>query len=157
MTTITARLSPIVGPRDLDAITQLHTAAASHFAYDASRLERQWTVLSGDDDHVQVWAIAWPPGSSTGWHDHGTADGAFRVVQGTLREHVWIGYDAASDLPVGRGRHFTDSHVHDVRNETSQWAVSVHAYHPVLQSMTRYEVRDGQLVISGRDQEGSAW
>ncbi|MFC6704486.1 cysteine dioxygenase [Flexivirga alba] len=156
MTTIARSSTHPITPRDLDAITAGYADALSRFGYDETRPERQWAVLSTDDD-VQVWAIAWPPGSATGWHDHGSAYGAFRVVQGTLREHVWVGYDAASDLVVGRSRHFTDRHIHDVRNETTHWAVSVHAYHPALQSMTRYEVRDDQLVLSGRDEDGLSW
>jgi hypothetical protein len=54
MTTLTPHLAPAVGPRDVHTITRLHSAAASRFVYDETRLERQWTVLSGGDDHVQV-------------------------------------------------------------------------------------------------------
>lgn len=157
MTTITHRFTHPVTPRDLDSIIDEHADAALRFAYDDTRPERQWTIVSAPDDSVQVWAIAWPPGSSTGWHDHGSAHGAFGVLRGTLREHVWVGYDAAADLVAGRSRHFTDRHIHDVRNESTDWAVSVHAYHPSLQSMTRYEVRGDHLVLSGRDEEGAAW
>ncbi|MEO7079765.1 MAG: hypothetical protein ABIY38_12815, partial [Rhodococcus sp. (in: high G+C Gram-positive bacteria)] len=34
--------------------------------------------------YLEVWLVAWPSGVATGWHDHGSASGAFHVVQGSL-------------------------------------------------------------------------
>ncbi|NNG38574.1 cysteine dioxygenase family protein [Flexivirga sp. ID2601S] len=156
MTTLTHTVSTALTPRQLLSIAHLFTDEALRFGYDETSAERQWTALT-TADQVQVWAIAWPPGSSTGWHDHGTAFGAFVTVRGSLREHAWHGYETISELDAGRGKHFTDKHIHDVRNESDEWAVSVHAYFPVLQEMSRYALVAGELVLTGVDTEGESW
>ena len=34
----------------------------------------------------EVWLLGWTPGQSVGLHDHGPANGAFIIVDGTLTE-----------------------------------------------------------------------
>ena len=56
-------------------------------------------LLSTDD--LQLWLITWPSGASTGWHDHGTASGAFITLRGELVEHTWD--DDVQRLELGAG------------------------------------------------------
>ena len=57
---------------------------------DPAPNERAWQRLSSTED-VELWLIAWPPGASTDWHDHGVAAGAFTVLCGQLVEHTFRG------------------------------------------------------------------
>lgn len=130
---------------------------------DATSSERQWLELARTPN-LQVWLILWPTGTSTGWHDHGVASGAFTVVDGIIDEHNWQGlhtpdggHENRSRLRTGRGRAFGRTYIHDVRNTGPQPALTVHAYSPELVAMTRYDVVDGRLQQLGVDREGGAW
>jgi predicted metal-dependent enzyme (double-stranded beta helix superfamily) len=118
--------------------------------------ERQWVLLLSTDD-VQLWLIAWPPGASTGWHDHGNAHGAFTTLQGALVEHSWDDDVQRLELGPGDARAFSSGHVHDVRNDSDRPALSLHAYSPRLTTMTRSEVSGGWLVASGVERAGESW
>ena len=110
--------------------------------------EGRWYEQIRVDDALELWLISWLPGQSTGFHDHGGANGAFGVVWGQLDEHVVRGatVSAVNPVPAGRVRAFGKRHVHDVRNaSTSSVAVSVHAYSPPLSAMTRYDLTAGGL------------
>jgi predicted metal-dependent enzyme (double-stranded beta helix superfamily) len=118
--------------------------------------ERTWQrVESGPD--ADIWLITWPVGSSTGWHDHGAASGAFVVLQGALTEYVWTGVAKASTLEAPGVREFDGSHIHDVVNHGAETAVSVHAYAPSLAAMTRYELVRGRLQVTSVEQRGELW
>jgi predicted metal-dependent enzyme (double-stranded beta helix superfamily) len=111
--------------------------------------EGRWYEQIRVDDALELWLISWLPGQSTGFHDHGGANGAFGVVWGQLDEHVvrGAGVSAVNPVPAGRVRSFGPRHVHDVRNSsTGSVAVSVHAYSPPLSAMTRYDLAAGGLV-----------
>jgi predicted metal-dependent enzyme (double-stranded beta helix superfamily) len=100
-------------------------------------------------DDYEVWLLSWLPGQQTGFHDHGSSAGAFAVTLGSLSERgVRAGrpqLSARSVMPGGV-RTFGPRYLHDVRNEGSQPAVSIHAYSPPLSSMRRFEVgADGRL------------
>ena len=96
----------------------------------------------------ELWLISWLPGQSTGFHDHGGANGAFGVVWGQLDEHLpRRAGPLARQVTAGRVRSFGQRHVHDVRNSSvDSVAVSVHAYSPPLSAMTRYELTACGLV-----------
>ncbi|MGX1880287.1 cysteine dioxygenase [Streptomyces sp. NPDC055287] len=114
---------------------------------------RTWVRLDGPGGS-EAWLIGWPPGTGTGWHDHGGSHGAFAAAAGTLREESlaariptegWKtleladGVDRERELTAGRGRAFGAHHVHQVLNESAnEHAVSVHAYYPPLPMMRRY-------------------
>ena len=117
--------------------------------------DRTWVRVQSDVA-ADIWLITWPVGSSTGWHDHGSASGAFAVLAGSLTEYVWTGVATASTLH-GSVREFDGSHIHDVVNHGTQTAVSVHAYAPSLAAMTRYELVRGRLQVSSVEQRGSSW
>ncbi|MCM3554319.1 cysteine dioxygenase [Janibacter melonis] len=122
---------------------------------DADPHERTWLQLAGAP-HLQVWLIRWPPGTSTGWHDHGRAVGAFTVVRGALTERTRVAQVQEERLGAGDGRAFGASHVHDVVNLGEDEAVSIHAYSPSLEQMTHYDLVDGRLRPAGVERR-EAW
>jgi hypothetical protein len=114
---------------------------------------RTWIRLDGPGGS-EAWLISWPPGTGTGWHDHGGSHGAFATAAGTLREdslavrlptegwrtlELAEGVDRSRELGAGSGRAFGQHHVHEVRNESvTEHAISVHAYYPPLPLIRRY-------------------
>jgi hypothetical protein len=121
---------------------------------------RTWLRLDGPGGS-EAWLIGWPPGTGTGWHDHGGSHGAFVTAAGELNEQSlaarlptegWKtleladGVDRERQLAAGQGRAFGAHHVHEVINPSTQrHAVSVHAYYPPLPLMRRYS-RTGQML-----------
>ncbi|MGW1076518.1 cysteine dioxygenase [Streptomyces sp. NPDC002537] len=121
---------------------------------------RTWIRLTGPGGS-EAWLIGWPPGSGTGWHDHGGSHGAFAAASGQLTEQSlttqlptegWKmleladGVDREQQLSDGRGKAFGPHHVHQVFNASrTGHAVSVHAYYPPLPMMRRYS-RAGQVL-----------
>ncbi|MFH8616992.1 cysteine dioxygenase [Streptomyces sp. NPDC017979] len=113
---------------------------------------RTWVRLDGPGGS-EAWIIGWPPGTGTGWHDHAESVGAFATAVGELTEHSlaarlpargWKtlelseGLDRERRLTSGQSRGFGRHHVHEVLNESSEHAVSVHAYHPPLPLIRRF-------------------
>ena len=111
---------------------------------------------------VQIWVLSWLPGQGTPLHDHGRSGGAFAVVRGALTERV-VGtgpagvHESSTWLGVGRLRQFGAHYVHQVRNEDTEPAVSVHVYTPALREMNTYDVRDGELLRTGTERAGVDW
>lgn len=153
-------------------LTQL-LAAATRLAAEpgvADRLatepdQRTWLSLDAGPG-TRAWLIAWPPGTGTGWHDHGGASGAMVALAGELTErsvevpadHV---YGQAIALPDGvgsvrplraeTGRAFGGRHIHEVVNHGAQIAYSVHVYAPDLDLMRHYAVSGESLVLVGME------
>jgi mannose-6-phosphate isomerase-like protein (cupin superfamily) len=103
------------------------------------------------DDAVEVWLIAWAPGASTGFHDHGTAVSAFTVLTGSLVEHNWLGGLQLADVGPGDARAHDAGHVHDLRNVGSGPALSLHAYAPRLDAMHRYRFLGDRISLIGAE------
>ena len=122
---------------------------------DLTLPERTWVRVEHGDD-ADIWLITWPAGSSTGWHDHGSASGAFVVLEGQLTEYVWTGVATATTLQSPGAREFDGSHIHDVVNHGVRTAVSLHAYAPSLAAMTRYELVRGRLQVTSVE-ERETW
>lgn len=132
---------------------------------------RTWLRLNGPGGS-EAWVIGWPPGTGTGWHDHGGSRGAFATARGRLTEESlaaripaegWKtleladGVDRERQLTAGRGRAFGPHHVHQVINETEEeHAVSVHAYYPPLPLMRRYS-RTGALLRLEQVERPGEW
>lgn len=170
--TATDTLSVPVRPTDARlAVLPLLQALREHAAepdldqlVDVHATERRWLELASTPD-LQVWLISWPPGATTGWHDHGEAHGAFTTIRGRLTEEAWepgrTGSVTAGPVrrTLGRGdaRAFNDRHVHNVTNTGRVPAVSVHAYSPRLTTMTRYDVSTGRLEVTGVERTGADW
>ena len=146
-----------------DRFDAARTALAEHLGthdplahVDLAVQERTWTRV-GTGVGADVWLITWPAGSSTGWHDHGAASGAFVVLTGSLTEYVWTGVATAATLAASTVREFDGSHIHDVVNHGTETAVSLHAYAPGLAAMTRYELVRGRLQVTSVEQRGESW
>ncbi|MDH6125616.1 cysteine dioxygenase family protein [Kitasatospora sp. GP82] len=110
--------------------------------------ERWYERLERTEDY-EVWLISWLPGQSTGFHDHGGSRGAFAVTLGELEE-LSLGGPGQGLLirrvTSGTARAFGPDFLHDVRNTATGLAVTIHAYSPPLDSMSRYELRAEGLV-----------
>ncbi|WP_281711227.1 cysteine dioxygenase [Dermacoccus nishinomiyaensis] len=97
--------------------------------------------------HLQMWAISWPAGSTSEWHDHGRATGAFVVVKGALREKRWVrGTTVSAIVEAGESRTFAGDLVHRTAPVGDAPALSVHAYAPSLVGARTYEMVAGSLV-----------
>jgi predicted metal-dependent enzyme (double-stranded beta helix superfamily) len=155
----------ILTPQQLAAeVRRLTASPAEWVARVRLDPEGRWYEQIHMGDAYELWLISWLPGQSTGFHDHGGANGAFGVVWGQLDEYQVSGGALPAGLPAtaslaglpattvrpvtaGTVRSFGPRHVHDVRNaETGSVAVSVHAYSPPLSAMTRYDLTPGGLV-----------
>ena len=150
--TIATTKPRLLTPPQLAAeVRRLISAPADWVARVRLDPEGRWYEQIPVTDECELWLISWLPGQSTGFHDHGGANGAFGVVWGQLDEHV-VARGATSSsagklLPAGAVRSFGPRHVHDVRNSSAgSVAVSVHAYSPPLSAMTRYDLTAGGLV-----------
>ncbi|MCP3769009.1 cysteine dioxygenase [Streptomyces sp. MAR25Y5] len=148
--------TPVTGPSQADLLGFVRRVAADAELVASLPLApegRTWVRLDGPAGS-EAWLIGWPPGTGTGWHDHGESLGAFMTASGELKENSlsvrlptdgWKtlelndGVDRERRLAAGQGRAFGRHHVHEVLNESpEQHAVSVHAYYPPLPLMRRY-------------------
>ncbi|MBS9374681.1 cysteine dioxygenase [Rhodococcus sp. B50] len=129
--------------------------------------ERWYTRLDVTDDY-EVWLLSWLPGQRTGIHDHGGSAGAFAVAQGGVREDTvdqpWSeGLPgqrvtlSSTHLAAGATRRFDSRHVHEVVNDGPVPAVTVHAYAPALDSMSRYRLVNGILTLATSERAGDDW
>jgi hypothetical protein len=124
--------------------------------FDAGRRWFRRLELTGD---YEVWLLSWLPGQSTGFHDHGSASGAFAVAQGRIQERTAAGAGQVRHRTVTRGtvRSFGARHVHDVGNAFADRAISVHAYSPPLTAMRRYELTGSGLVQIATEHAEQDW
>lgn len=136
--------------RDLDD-PELRALAAS-IAADPSLWGEELDVSDGRrryrslfrDEHVDVWLLAWAPGSDTGWHDHDVSSGAVAVARGRLVEHnpALFGPEVATRVDAGAVFAFGPDHIHRLTpvDGDDAGAVSVHVYSPPLQRLGQYHV-----------------
>ncbi|HVN51805.1 MAG TPA: cysteine dioxygenase family protein [Acidimicrobiales bacterium] len=94
------------------------------------------------DLECDAWVITWAPGTGLARHDHGGAEGAMAVLEGTLVERHGRTWAPATFrrrvLDTGSVVAFGADHIHDVRNEGVAPAISLHVYAPSLDSMHFY-------------------
>jgi len=92
----------------------------------------------------EVWLLGWTPGQAVGLHDHGGANAAFFVVDGTLTETVAVDRTSRTlvdrSIPAGSAGVVRAGQIHDVANRSSTLATSIHAYSKPLRSMGFYDV-----------------
>ncbi|MCB5910546.1 cysteine dioxygenase [Streptomyces pinistramenti] len=162
------------GPGAAELLDFVRRTAADHALVDSLPLDpegRTWLRLDGPGGS-EVWLIGWPPGTGTGWHDHGGSLGAFATARGELTEQAlavrlptegWKtleladGVDREHTLSDGRGRAFGPHHVHDVLNASQDnHAVSVHAYYPPLPLIRRYS-RTGPVLRLEEVEQPEEW
>ena len=112
------------------------------------------------DEHSEAWLLTWLPGQGTDIHDHGGSEGAFVILRGTLSEWTPGGLRSRGRtrrLRGGEVRPFGAQHVHRVRNDAPEPAISLHVYAPRLETMTRYAHVAGCLVPLATDRAGADW
>jgi hypothetical protein len=125
---------------------------AGQYPFVDFNAEERWHQRIYRDPRIDIWLITWLPTQGTQLHDHGGSSGAFTVLSGTLTESVPSGYADGrvqirdDERPAGQTVKFGRHYIHDVRNTSSEPAISVHAYSPPLASMTFYDVTAGDLV-----------
>ena len=139
-----------IGPAQLPGIVARATDRPGDWLnmvrFDASRRWYQRLVL---EEAFEVWLLSWLPGQHTGFHDHGPSAGAFAVAVGCLSERIARdGRPALDTRPVPRGSvlSFGPDYVHEVRNDSTEPSVSIHAYSPPLTSMRRFDVAASGLL-----------
>jgi cysteine dioxygenase type I len=129
--------------------------------------QRTWLQLDAGPG-TRAWLIAWPPGTGTGWHDHGGSAGAMVAVAGELTErsieapddhdygeplYLAGGEGNVRALRAGAGRAFGGQHIHEVTNESAVTAYSVHIYAPDLPLMRHYAASGESLILVGWETE----
>ena len=155
---------PATTPLGRLGVSRLDTAALADIVSGLAQAEELWRphVLHDPDERArvrllvtpayEVWLLGWTQGQSVGLHDHGGANAAFIVVDGTLTE------TAATDPTSRSGRSLTcraigagqsgvveAGRVHDIANTTTALATSIHAYSKPLRSMGFYETPEPDL------------
>lgn len=118
----------------------------------------RWYALLAADEESEAWLLGWPVGGGIELHDHGGSSGAICVVEGTLSETFVDAVDPLTAGGVLRRRHlpagtlvpFGPDHIHDVVNDGSRLALSIHVYSPRLRSMTFYEHSLGSALSAVR-------
>lgn len=119
--------------------------------------ERWYALLTADED-TEAWLLGWPVGGGIELHDHGGSSGAICVVAGILSETFVDGGDPLTaggflrrrHLPTGTLVPFGPDHIHDVVNNGSGPALSIHVYSPRLRSMTFYDHGPGSALSAVR-------
>ncbi len=113
----------------------------------------RWHVLLHRSTELEVWLLGWGEERGVEMHDHGGASGAYVVVEGTLvetsRQQHGAGPLKRQVLRPGDSQVVPADTVHDVRSVSTNQAVSIHCYSPVLFSMNFYRTAaDGSLLRS---------
>lgn len=122
--------------------------------------DTRWCRLLQRTGQYEVWLLSWLPGQGTDLHDHGPASGAFAVAAGMLTERVVAAkpgrapVEVARTLEVGRCRVFGPHYVHQVTNDGTAPAVSVHVYTPGRTVMNRFRLEPEQLRQVAVEQPG---
>jgi hypothetical protein len=107
----------------------------------------RWYGRLFDDPEACAWLITWAPGSGLPLHDHGDASASLVVVGGALSERYTSRDDIGRPGARLRSRHlglgarasFGADHVHEMRNDGTVPAVSIHVYAPRLDNMAFYQ------------------
>lgn len=120
-------------------------------------VERCWRTVALTP-RFEAWLVAWPVGGAVELHDHGRASGAVVVVSGDLVETSVTGRGrrlTTRTTPVPAGGHvlFGPGHVHDLVNNGSRPALSVHVYTPALRSMTFFDPHRPDRLVPVRTEQ----
>jgi hypothetical protein len=143
---------------DLLAIAQGFAVSAGDIKELHGLSERSWVLLAVTD-LFEAWAIGWPPGGHIELHDHGLSNGAVTVARGTLTETTvratsrGVALIGTHHIGPGEHRTFGPNYVHDLVNDGSTDAISVHVYGPKLTTMTYYEMDQFGRLGSTRTEE----
>jgi quercetin dioxygenase-like cupin family protein len=110
--------------------------------------EVRFSALVERTEDQEIWLMSWLPGQHTDLHDHAGATGAFTVVSGSLTEVVATRVQALHQLTAGQSRVFGPDHVHQVRNDGPDPAVTIHVYRSVrAMNSYRFDPVDGPAAL----------
>jgi hypothetical protein len=150
-----------LSPAELGKLVQVWAGATAEWTTVVRfSAERRWFRRLTLTPDYEVWLLSWLPGQHTGFHDHGSASGAFAVAQGELRETLGAAGSAQlrhRTAASGAVTSFGAGHLHDVANISAAPAVSVHAYSPPLSAMRRYELTTAGLALVRTDRAELDW
>jgi predicted metal-dependent enzyme (double-stranded beta helix superfamily) len=124
------------------------------------RAGRRWFRRLELTENFEIWLLTWLPGQHTGFHDHGDAAGAFAVAQGELQERLARpGRREVRSRTAWQGKvtSFGRQHLHDVRNDSTAPAISIHAYSPPLTAMRLYEMAESGLTLVRTEVAEDGW
>lgn len=114
--------------------------------------DERFAALIDRDGGQEVWLMSWLPGQTTDLHDHGESTGAFTVVSGELAERVVRRAPGGRvlaerhELTAGQSRVFGPGYTHEVRNDGTDPAVSVHVYRSGGRTVRPVRLAPDQLV-----------
>ncbi len=140
----------VPGGEELLAMAEGMATTALSWPGMVGLVSRRFELLAATDT-FEAWVIGWPPGGTIELHDHGDSAGAVAVAGGELVETLVSESDDGSvttsrrRMVAGTSWVMGSRHIHDVVNDSSLPAVSVHVYAPRLTSMTHYRIVDGHL------------
>ena len=99
------------------------------------------------DAHSEAWLLGWLDDQETGFHDHDCSAGGVHVIEGSVREDrlTLAGPPVTRVVSAGESFSFDTQHIHRMRHEGVEPALSLHVYSPPLESMGSYEIVDGVL------------
>ncbi|MGO8957886.1 MAG: cysteine dioxygenase [Streptosporangiaceae bacterium] len=150
-----------LSPSDLGSLVRATAAAAEDWlAIVRFTADRRWFHRLTLAAEYEIWLLSWLPGQRTGFHDHGSACGAFTVARGQLLETLGRpGCDRLRQRVATQGSvtRFGGHHLHDVRSNSQEPAISVHAYSPPLSAMRRYEMTGSGLTLFGTERAEQDW
>ncbi|MEU7630967.1 cysteine dioxygenase family protein [Nocardia sp. NPDC049220] len=117
--------------------TELATPLRDIVQFDT---EQRWWARLALTMGVELWLLSWTPGQSTEPHDHGGAAGSFTVFIGELGEQYLHtgGSVQSAQWQAGNSVAFGPGRAHQLRNNNSRPAASVHAYSPPLRPVREY-------------------
>lgn len=144
--------APAPGSEELQALAEGLAPSALRWPGMAGITGRRWELLAASDT-FEAWVIGWPPGGTIELHDHGDSAGAVVVAGGELVETLVAEKVDGSvttttrRMATGTSWSMGSRHVHDIVNDGSTPAVSVHVYAPRLTSMTHYRLDSGALLV----------
>lgn len=133
--------------RELEWLVKDIAASPSVWAHLVQYTEPRLRMTLVGVPGIATWLMTWAPGQGSGLHDHGGSAGAFVVVRGSIRQDVVDdqGQVHTGSYQVGQVSSFKRDVVHELRNEGSEGAVTIHAFRPELIGLTSYVLEHGRL------------
>ena len=130
---LTTEIRPGIGHAALEALAD-RLLGEIHRGHTPPGAGRCYELRYADDD-AEAWLIAWPAGTGLAVHDHSGSEAVVHVVRGHLRERYAVaGTDGLQTrwLDHGKRVRLPTDHAHEIANDTTGLAVSLHVYSPRL-------------------------
>lgn len=121
----------------------------SSLAFDARQYRRVRLFRGPEWEGI---LLCWLPGQATALHDHAESAGLSLILMGCLRERRWESQGAGRPLRLAEERDvaapaFTIEHqqtIHEVANESTLPAASLHLYSPPLRCLGAHAAATGR-------------